>query len=183
SIVAYIYTTQVEIYELALVQPTSQITLNSSILNYIRTDYLMKCFQACKSCTQYFIASDIITSTTPTKLTFSHGLRVLHKLATFQDASWDPSIVRQTVDIVGLLERCAAGLEQANARLKEETGEDSVLVIGVKMLRDSVPSWSVQNQEPQTGDSAMDEWTSTEGMDLPLMGFSDDLWLNAPFNL
>jgi len=183
SIVAYISTTEVVIYQLALLQPPSQMVLNPSILDHRRTDYLMACLKTCKNYTESYFASDIVQFTTPTTLLFAYSLKALYKLATLSDAGWDPTIVRQTVDIVGLLDRCASSAEQANARLREETGEDSVFAMAAKSLRESAPNWSVPNQEPQSSDSTIEGWTGSDGLNLPLMEFSDDFWLNAPFNL
>ena len=144
----------------------------------------MTCLQTCKNCTEHYFDSDFIKITTPTSLVFSYCTKVLHKLATLHDAGWDPTIVREMVDIVGLLERCAAAAERCDAELKAETGERSIFAMAAKALRESAPNWCVHYQEPQMdGEEAMEGWSAGEGIDLPLMDFSDDFWLNAPFNL
>ncbi|KAF2829542.1 hypothetical protein CC86DRAFT_287082 [Ophiobolus disseminans] len=182
SVTAYITTTEVVIYELALIHPSNQIARSSSMLDHRRTDYLMACFQACKSCTELFSAYGLVSSTTPTNVIIAYGLKVLHRLATLDDPGWDPTIVHQAVDIVGLLERCAAIAEEANAKLKAELGEDSVFLLAAQQLRNSAPNWSLPSQQPHTRDSTMEGWTS-EALDLPSIDFSDEFWLNATFNL
>jgi hypothetical protein len=130
------------------------------------------------------LTTDIVNLTCPTKLIFAYSLKVVHRLSTLQDPGWDPAIVRQTVDIAGLLDRCAAVALEANDRLKAETGEDSVFSVAAKSLRESMPNWTLPNQEARAsgGDGSMEGWTGTDGLDLPLMDFSNDFWLNVPFN-
>jgi hypothetical protein len=145
----------------------------------------MACLQLCKQCTEQYLNLDFINITTPTSLVFTHCLRNLHKLATLPDAGWDPTIVRQTVNIVGLLDLCAAGAERVDVKLKEETGEDSVFAMAAKSVRDSAPpNWRMPNPELQNGgDTVMEGWTGNEALDLPFVDFSDDFWVNAPFYL
>lgn len=145
----------------------------------------MACLQLCKQCTEQYLKFDFINITTPTSLVFTHSLRNLHKLATLPDAGWDQTIVRQTVNIVGLLDLCAAGAERVDAKLKEETGEDSVFAMAAKSVRDSAPpNWQMPNQEPQDGgDVVMEGWNGTKALELPFVDFSDDFWLNTPFYL
>jgi hypothetical protein len=47
-----------------------------------------------------------------------------------------------------------------------------------------MPNWTLPNQEARAsgGDGSMEGWTGTDGLDLPLMDFSNDFWLNVPFN-
>lgn len=103
----------------------------------------MACLQLCKQCTEQYLNFDFINITTPTSLVFTHSLRNLHKLATLPDSGWDPTIVRQTVNLGRLLDLCAAGVD---AKLKEETGEDSDFAMAAKSVRDSAPpNWRMPN--------------------------------------
>jgi hypothetical protein len=109
------------------------------------------------------------------------AVKVLHQLATLQDACWDPALVRETVDITGLMERCAASSDSVNVRLKEETGEDSIYALAAKTLRESAPNWRVYDREVDAGNAA--GWNGGEAVDWAGMDFSDDFWLNGPFNV
>jgi hypothetical protein len=107
-------------------------------------------------------------------------VKVLHQLASLQDASWDPAIVRETVDIQEVVERCAASSDRANAYCKEETGEDSVYAYAAKFLRDTAPNWRVHDKELYLGDAG---WSGAGEVDLSAtMDFSDDFWLHVPFH-
>ena len=76
--------------------------------------------------------------------------------------------MRSTVDITDLMERCAACSDAVNARLKEETGEDSVYALAAKTLRDTAPNWRVE------GDAV--GW-SGDAVDFGGVDFSnDDFW-------
>jgi hypothetical protein len=137
----------------------------------------------CKQCTEQYLNLDFINITTPTSVVFTHSLRSLHKLSTLPDAGWDPSIARQTVNIVELLDLCAAEAERVDAKIKEELGEESVFAMAAKSVRDSAPpSWRAPNSEPQDGGGTVMQGF-TETLDLPFADFSDDFWLNPPFYL
>jgi hypothetical protein len=88
------------------------------------------------------LTTDIVNLTCPTKLIFAYSLKVVHRLSTLQDPGWDPAIVRQTVDIAGLLDRCAAVALEANDRLKAETGEGSKVAEGIHAQLDAAESGS-----------------------------------------
>jgi hypothetical protein len=81
---------------------------------------------------------------------------------------------------MGVMERCAASSDRVNARLKEETGEDSVYAYAAKTLRDTAPNWRVYDKEVDVGDAG---WSGAGAVDLSAMDFSDDFWLNGPFNV
>ncbi|KAH8701458.1 hypothetical protein GQ44DRAFT_778646 [Phaeosphaeriaceae sp. PMI808] len=187
SIIAFKSTTRMSIYELTLLHSPTQSAQSSLIFDHERTDHLMACLQLCKQCAEQYLNLDFINITTPTSFVFPHSLRNLHKLATLSDAGWDPTTVRQTVNIVELLELCAAGVERVDAKLKEETGEDSVFAMAAKSVRASAPPhWRVPNPNPEPqdgGDAVMEGWTGTDALDFPFVDFSDDFWLNTPFYL
>jgi hypothetical protein len=117
-------------------------------------------------------------------LTVSSPLvKALHQLSTLQDAYWDPAIVRENVDILGVIERCAVSGDRANAQCKEETGEDSIFVHAAKMMRDTAPNWRVNRQEDYMGDAVGSAvWSGSGAVDMSSMDFSDDFWLNGPFH-
>jgi hypothetical protein len=175
----------VAIYELAISHPLTPFSHTSTLLNQKRTTYLIACLETCRACTEHYLNSDLICITIASGLIFSYCVRTLHRLSTLQDPNWDTAIVRETVDVVGLLERCAVLADRSNEKLKKETGEDSIFIHAARTLRETAPSWRVSTtQDLQTGgDSVTEGWSGAEAMDLPLMDFSDDFWLNAPFNL
>jgi hypothetical protein len=185
TVVAYLCAAEVAIYELAALHPPNPSSQFNALLDHKRIGYLMACVQSCKFFTEYYLSSDLIHITMSKGLIFSYCLKLLHKLSTLQDPNWDTAVVRETVDLVELLQHCAAVADRCNELLKAETGEDSVFLVAAKTLRDTAPSWKVTLvQEPQLdGDATLEGWASAEAMDLPPIDFSDDFWLNAPFNL
>lgn len=153
------------------------------MFDHRRVEYLMAFLHLCKQCTEQYLKFDFINITTPTSVVFTHSLRNLHKLSTLTEAGWDPLIVRQTVNIVEILELCAVGAERVNAKIEEELGEHSVFAIAAKSVRESAPpNWRAQNPElPDGEDTAMQGFT--ESLDFPFEDFSDDFWSNPPFYL
>jgi hypothetical protein len=162
-------------------------SFHSDNLDHKRMNYLLACLQTCKSCTESYLSSDLIYTTIGSGLVFSYCAKTLNKLSTLQDPHWDSALVLETVDVVGLLERCADAAERSNEILKAETGEDSVFVMAAKTLREMAPTWRVSAtfEQPQTSGSeaVMDGWHGAEAMDLPMVDLSDDFWLSGLFNI
>lgn len=122
-------------------------------------------------------------------LIFSYSMKTLHKLSTMQDPQWNTAIVRDLVDAETLINNCAVKSDQSNALLKAECGQDTVFAYAAKMLRDMAPKWHIMGgrdaeigRDPAPA-TATDNWNGMDAMDLPPIDFSDDFWLNVPFNL
>jgi hypothetical protein len=162
-------------------------SLQSIHIDHKRMNYLLACLQTCKSCTESYLNSDLIYTTIGSGLIFSYCAKTLHKLSTLQDPQWDTALVPETVDVVGLLERCADAAERSNAVLKAESGEDSVFVMAAKTLREMAPTWRVFAAYEEThlsgSEAVMDGWNGAEAMDLPMVDLSDDFWLSGLFNI
>jgi hypothetical protein len=185
TIRAYICAAEIAMYELAIFHPPTLATPFDSALDHKRIGYLTNCLKACQDYTECYLSSDLIHVTTACGLLFSYCLKTLHKLSTLQDFMWDTTITKQTVDVVGLLERCADSADESNARLKEQIGEDSVFLKVARTLREMAPNWrATVAHEPSSnfGATAVETWPPADHMDLSLLDFSGDFWLNAPFD-
>jgi hypothetical protein len=181
TVIGYLYSAEISIYKLAIARSSNHSIQPSTNPDHKRTTYLLECLQSCKTCTECFISldTDLIYSTMAWKLLFAYCAKVVYKLSRLQDESWDPSIVRDTVDVIGLLEQCAAVSDHCNAKLKEETGEDSVFALAAKTLRETAPQW-VTPQVPRS--PSVTEWSGGDALDLPLAYFPDEFWLSGLFN-
>jgi hypothetical protein len=161
--------------------------LQSIHLDHKRIRYQLACLQTCKNCTESYLNCDLIYTTIGSGLVFSYCAKMLHKLSTLQDPHWDTALVPETVDVVGLIERCADAAERSNAILKAETGEDSVFIMAAKTLREMAPTWRVSTTYEQTqlsgNEAVMDGWNGAEVMDLPMVDLSDDFWLSGLFTI
>jgi hypothetical protein len=184
TVVSFLYAAETAIYELATLYPISPTTQANSISDHKRIGYLMACVQSCITYVEYYLNSDLVNITMASGLVYSYSIKLLHSLSTLQDPKWDTAVVREMVNIVVLFERCAALAEEHNAELREETGEDSVFLVAAKRLRDMAPTWRINvPQEPNmSGDAALEGWNGVEAIDLPPLDFSDDFWMNVPFN-
>ena len=115
-------------------------------------------------------------------LIFTYCLKVLFKLSTLQDPLWDTSIVKATVDIVQIIQECAVAADRGNAELKEQTGEDSVLVAAAEVMRATAPNWRLPEQNIVTPRSGlMPTWNPGDTSDISSMDFTDDFWLQGTF--
>jgi hypothetical protein len=144
----------------------------------------MACLETCRTCTEYYLSLDFLRIGGPIKLLFGYCIKVIFQLATFQDPVWNTEVVRETVDLLGLLERCAVAADRANTTLRDETGEDSVFSMAAKTLRETAPQWKVPGSTVESGNVAvLQDCMGDGGMDMSMMDFSDNFWLYAPFNL
>jgi hypothetical protein len=119
-------------------------------------------------------------------LIFPYCIKVVYKLSTLVDVQgWDLATVKATIDIVQCLEQAADVTERANAKFKEETGDDSVFAAAAATLRATAPSWRVPPTDANevVGDlAAAVGWHSRISGDVSMLDFSDDLWLSETFN-
>lgn len=151
----------------------------------------MSCVQACKACSEYYLEGELIRMTMASGLIFSYCMKTLHKLSTIQDPQWNTAIVRDMVDAETLIQNCAKLAEQSNVKLRAECGEETVFSYAAKMLRDMAPKWHIMGgQDAELGRdaaavtaTAAESWSGMDAIDLPPIDFSDDFWLNAPFNM
>lgn len=150
-----------------------------------RVEYLLACLETCKSCCNFTLAGDVIDISATSMLIFPHCLKLVYKLALLKDVpGWDPTLVTATVDIVQCLEQMAVRAENANAKYKEETGEDSLFGEAAVMLRATAPNWRIptDDQEQTAGDVSATAWNCDIGGDFTLANFANDFWLSGPLN-
>ena len=93
--------------------------------------------------------------------------------------------MRKTVDVLSILERCADAVEKSNGQVREQTGEDSAFLVAAKTLREMAHDWRTNiSQENQVANgSELNGWGAVEPIDLSVMEFPSDFWLNVPFDL
>ncbi|RMZ72503.1 Zn(II)2Cys6 transcription factor [Pyrenophora seminiperda CCB06] len=189
TVIASTFTAEVAIYELALLESpaSNKPSLSSKHPLFVtrRVEYLLACLEACRSCCDYTLAGDIRDISVTSMLIFPYCLKVVYKLAVLKDVpGWDPAIATARVDILHCLEQIAVIAEDANAKYKEETGEDSVFREAAVMLRATAPNWRVPTveQEQAVGDVSATAWNADISGDFSLADFANDFWLSGPMN-
>jgi hypothetical protein len=113
-----------------------------------------------------------------------NGIVLLHRLSTFEDPAWDCRIVRETIDILDVLDRLIGSFKM----LQVESGEGSAGELFGKMAM--VFEW-VRNtsRSKLTGAEEAEGSCGTEGVQIvveeigemgmqDMMGGVDDSWLN-----
>jgi hypothetical protein len=176
TIVVYMHCTEAVIYELALVQPVSFLSLGLLNHDQLRIQHLTSCLQACKVGVDVFLATSLINITTPSMLAFSCCIRIPYRIFTMQDSGLDQALVRSMLDPAECLERAAVEADKANTVLKLETGEDSALKDAAEMMRAFLPQWRVPT-------FSVDDTCASSGAADMLMDFPDDFWLEGMINL
>lgn len=150
TIITYLYSAEVGIYELALYyHPASPSTLTNSLsllqpeMESRRVTYLTTLLLTCRSYTEFFLASDIIYMTATSMLVFPYCIKIAHKLQTLKIPGWDPAFVNATLDPVRCVERAAQAAEVGNKVLKARISSDTVFKTLAENLWKSAPLWRV----------------------------------------
>ncbi len=181
-IMAYLFGAEIAIHELALLQPANTDSTHAHSLDYKRLDSLSVCLQISKACIDHFLGTPVSKLIGPVMLNFTYCLKIIYKLSTLQDPVWDTRLVRATVDLEHVIQECAKAADQGNEELKQQTGEDSVLVAAAETMRSTASHWKVPEEsiEP-TAAGMMPTWNTGEIADMTFMDFSDDFWLQGSF--
>ncbi|EKG09731.1 hypothetical protein MPH_13163 [Macrophomina phaseolina MS6] len=203
AVVAYLYSAEAGIYELALYHhsaslPISTYSPSSSNpeLESRRVAYLTTLLLVCQSCIEFFLASDVTYCMTSSMLAFSYCIKIAYKLQILKIPGWDAAIVRSVVDPVRCLERAAQAAEAGNEVLKARTGEDSVFKNAAEHLWKSAPLWRVNFDAEQAAGmegnvgmhNGVAEPVSFSGGAGELNGslidteIASDFWLSGTFN-
>ena len=168
-------------YEISLLQSPPSYQYPS---DYKRIEYLTSCMQVCKAVIDYFLPVNVLYIPGAPMLVFAYSIKVLYKLSTLEhDLGWDPRMVREAVNLVSILEGTAAVIERANAKFKEENGEDSVLAPAAETMRTYAPNWRILEHNPELdGAATLPEWNGGDVGDISTMDLSDNLWLLGTFD-
>ncbi|EON97649.1 putative zn 2cys6 transcription factor protein [Phaeoacremonium minimum UCRPA7] len=125
----------------------------------------------------------------------SHCFILLFKLSTLEDPSWDKSLVRQTVDVVELLEKFAAVMGETPAAAgflgdPEVIGDQNIFFKSSRIMRALATNWRKDLDGEQTK-------PVTDGLGMPneqqtpfvsgeideyfMMNLANDQWLSDIF--
>lgn len=181
--ITYLYAAETAIYELALLQPPTPL-MRYCDHNLKRIEYLTGLLQACKGCTEHFLAFDLSHITAPMMIMFSYSVKLCYCLLTLQINGWDTAMARMTLDPATCFERAIEHCEQTNDALKSETGEDSIFKQAAETMRGTAPQWRVpvERHDPTPGLDAFTTGTDFDLIDFPSLEFSEDFWLNNACN-
>ncbi|KAL1798980.1 hypothetical protein ACET3X_003017 [Alternaria dauci] len=185
-IIGLVQTTQVAIYDLALLGlSTAEMAASHLAFESKRIEYLMELLRTCEACRDHALTGDVMSITAPSMLIWSYCCKVLYRLASIKEVpGWDPTIVQSTVDIVQCLEQLADIAERANAEYKAQTGEETLFAAAAETLRAIAPNWKLPTSEhDNVVDSAAEGWNVAIVGDMGMLDFSSDLWMPSAFNL
>ncbi|KAE9376342.1 hypothetical protein N431DRAFT_289530, partial [Stipitochalara longipes BDJ] len=117
---AYIHRTNFSINALAL----SKEPLVSNTTNFTRLDCLSTCLASLKSWFGIFFTippSQFLNLSFPYFSQLVNAIVLLHRLSTFEDPAWDRGVVKETIDILVVLERLIGSFKLLQGECKEVT--------------------------------------------------------------
>ena len=176
---SHLYITELTINEIAL----SKAPMISNNLGFERLESLYLCLNSIKSWFDIFFnipLADYIGFSFSVFSQLAHCLVTLYKLSTLDDPAWDKTFVRNTVNLLLILDTLSNKMEEGAklAYLDTDSVEGDIFTRSVKMTRAIRLKWEVKLSEPM-GDST----SAAQDVDEPIqdsfpMDFSDDGWLN-----
>jgi len=118
----------------------------------------------------------------------SRCLVILYRLSTYADPAWDLQAVRNTVDLLLVLDRMADKLELASSEAGERSNDDLFMQIprmmrmfrawaGAKMAPEETeeePTWPYNGTATSAGDNMVDQ---NQMMMMQSIDFGNDMWL------
>ncbi|KAH8175191.1 Zn2/Cys6 DNA-binding protein [Sarocladium implicatum] len=182
---SYMLVAQAMVNELPL-YPVAPNARRLATIDLERTTCFYECVQAITECLDNFFSftpAEMFAQPMTVHLHFSHCIHILYRLSLMDDPGWDRSAVSTSVDLLGMLERCAAMYAAMPASMGLETDGTDVYSQAAEVFRSTIPVWrrameaagaipadtgsglgQQQDQEPMTGqelalmDMTMDGW-------------------------
>ncbi|KAF2433121.1 hypothetical protein EJ08DRAFT_708529 [Tothia fuscella] len=175
TLLTELYTIELSIYEIGLSQTPGVFSDQSSR----RMECLWAYFNAIKSWIGVFLSippAQYVGFSAPIYSNMTHFFMAVYRLAIFEHPEWDRSLLREHLDISGLLDKAKKNF----ARVKEEAGLDaggsrdidSFTAMATKFEAMKM-SWDVISTTTSGSNPAV---LNTEVYDFP-MGFADEDWL------
>ncbi|KAJ5085829.1 hypothetical protein N7532_010600 [Penicillium argentinense] len=184
SVLLHYYTAEIIIHEAAL-RDTPSVT--SPELH--RLESLCACLQAAKSWfdTWLPIPGELYLGIPFTMyFQFSRALVTLYKLSTLDDPAWDRNMVRNTANILEILDRIAYNMKICASSFDVSAPEWNIFDKGMKMTQSIKQGWEPQLMEiwypnvPPSGIESDFVTPSSTMPDFPINGF-DDAWMMEVF--
>lgn len=180
----YISTAEFIIHESALkdVSPSSSPELH-------RLESLCTCLHAAKSWFDVWITipgEDYLGMPFTMYFQFSRALVTLYKLSTLDDPAWDKTMVRNTANILEILDRLTYGMKTCADSLNVENEEWNIFEKGMKMTQSIKQGWEPKLMEiwypnvPANDLGGNFVAPSSALEPLPTNGF-DDMWMMEIF--
>jgi len=143
TLLLYLHSTELTIYEIALSRTPLLLTTSPA---FPRLDSLYACLHATKSWFDLFLsipAGAYIGFSTAILMQMAHCVIMPYRLSTFDDAEWDHTLVRETLDFSSVLDALVQRMVQVRgaASLLDDGGEENnVWCLTERRLR-GVRSW------------------------------------------
>jgi len=182
-VLLHVYSTEVTIHENALTK--APIISNNS--DFQRLDNLHACLDSIKAWFGVFFKIPVASYLSLPFSIFSqlaHCLIDLYKLSTLDDLSWDKNVVRNTANVLLILDQIVNNVERVNvlAGMDQNNTETDLFTIAGKMFRSVRLRWGanlgVQPSEPAIPTAQNVDETMTEAFSMDLY---DDVWLTDLF--
>jgi hypothetical protein len=185
AVALYLANAEVVIHEAAIETPSLP---NSPEMH--RLESLCTCLQGCKSWLDTWLAispDHHIGISFTVFFQFSRALVSLYKLSTLEDPAWDRNMVRNTANVLEILDRILYNLKKSSRILSDpDQPEYNVYEKGVKMVQSIKQGWEPKLMEVWFPNLPTDEisnqYVQTPPLPevMPMTGF-DDAWMLEVF--
>lgn len=173
--------TEVSIQEVSL----SRAPIMSNMTGFQRLENLYSCLISAKA----FL--DMFRNTPPAQFAgmpfstfsqFGNCLIALYKLSTLDDPAWDKTMVRETADVLLIIDQVVQTMGQITEFVAGPGQEDRTFLKGATLMRSLRQKWA-ENLAPASGegDTSLNRQDQENMLDSLQMGWPDDAWMNDVF--
>lgn len=177
-VLAHLYHTELSIHEIAL----SEAPTISSTPDFRRVESLYACLRSIRSWFDVFFTipvAEYIGFPFSIFSQMSHCMTALYKLSTLEDPAWNKDMVRNTANVLSILDQIITNMKRASilAGLEDDDTADTLFKKALKVVSSLRLGWqaklAVEPTEIIQPGQVVDE-VITEAFP---MDFQDDLWL------
>ncbi|KAJ9401498.1 hypothetical protein DTO282F9_1695 [Paecilomyces variotii] len=173
--------TELTIQEISL----TRAPIMSSTTNFQRLESLYSCLSSAKAYTDIFCnipPAEFFGMPFSTFSQFGHCLIALYKLSTLEDPAWDKAMVRNTADVLLIIDRVVQIMGHVVEFVAGPEQEDRTFIKGATLMRSLRQKWA-ENLSTVSGesDASLNRQDPEDILSAFPLEWPDDAWLNDIF--
>lgn len=180
-IIMHRHYTEFTIHQISL----SKAPIMSNSPSFQRLESLYSCLNSAKATIDIFLnieTAEFVGTPFTVFAQFGHCLIALYKLSTLEDPAWDKTMVRNTADVLLILDQVIDKMRQAAELTDGCRDEEHMFIKGTILMHSLRQKWEA-TLSPVSGSSAtgLSRQESEDMLTAFALDMPDDAWLNDMF--
>ncbi|KAH7127862.1 hypothetical protein B0J13DRAFT_564629 [Dactylonectria estremocensis] len=171
---------EASINEFALSQFHEQSSMATTWIDHQKVESVFACIKACKECIDNWLAfstDECYGMHVMIPIYFARCTHILYRLSLTEDPCWDRQMVRNAVDLLGIMEAAAMMFTDVALAKGMDKDPENLFVRGAAALRQAIPIWAKAFSDV---DAMSAEAGSTQ--EYAPMDLSEDAWMDLLTN-